>query len=104
MQLAIEALENFEIIKRSIGIIKQERSLMYTKLNQIDKIKTYCSDANFLFFQTFNHFNKIKERLFQEKILIKDFGNIGDYKGAIRATIGTKEMNYRLLSTIEQST
>jgi histidinol-phosphate aminotransferase len=104
MQLAIEALENFEIIKRSIEIIKEERSLMYTKLNQIDKIKTYCSDANFFFFQTFNHFNKIKERLFQEKILIKDFGNIGDYKGAIRTTIGTKEMNDRLLSTIEQLT
>ncbi len=104
MQLAIEALENFEIIKRSIEIIKQERSLIFNKLNQIKEIQTYSSDANFFFFQTFNHFNKIKERLFQEKILIKDFGNIGNYKGAMRATIGTKEMNDKVVSIIEQST
>ena len=104
MQLAIEALENFEIIKRSIEIIKQERSLIYNKLNQIKEIQTYSSDANFFFFQTFNHFNKIKERLFQEKILIKDFGNIGNYKGAMRATIGTKEMNNKVVSIIEQIT
>ncbi len=104
MQLAIEALENFEIIKRSIEIIKQERSLIFNKLNQIKEIQTYSSDANFFFFQTFNHFNKIKELLFQEKILIKDFGNIGNYKGAMRATIGTKEMNDKVVSIIEQST
>ncbi len=104
MQLAIEALENFEIIKRSIEIIKQERSLIYNKLNQIKEIQTYSSDANFFFFQTFNHFNKIKEHLFQEKLLIKDFGDIGNYKGAMRATIGTKEMNNKVVSIIEQIT
>ena len=104
MQLAIEALENFEIIKRSIEIIKQERQIVYDKLNQIKEIKTYSSDANFFFFQTFKHFNKIKEILSQEKILIKDFGNIGNYKGAMRATIGTKEMNDKLVSVLEKAT
>ncbi|MDQ6723971.1 MAG: histidinol-phosphate aminotransferase family protein, partial [Thermoproteota archaeon] len=104
MQLAIEALENFEIIKRSIEIIKQERYTIYNKLSQIKEIQTYSSDANFFFFQTFNHFNKIKEHLFKEKLLIKDFGDIGNYKGAFRATIGTKEINDKLVSIVEKST
>jgi histidinol-phosphate aminotransferase len=103
MQLAIEALENIEIIKRSIESIKQERNKVYNKLNQINEIKVYNSDANFFFFQTFDHFNKIKEIVFQEKILIKDFGNIGNYKGAMRATIGTKEMNDKLVSGLEKA-
>ena len=103
MQLAIEALENIKMIKRSIEIIKQERNTVYNKLNQLNEIKIYSSDANFFFFQTFNHFNKIKEILFEEKILIKDFGNIGNYKGAMRATIGTKEMNDKLVSVLEKS-
>jgi histidinol-phosphate aminotransferase len=103
MQLAMEALENIEIIKRSIENIKQERYKIYNKINQIKELKTYSSDANFIFFQTYNHFNKIKERIFQEKILIKDFGDIGNYKGAIRATIGTKEMNDKLVSILENS-
>jgi histidinol-phosphate aminotransferase len=104
MQLAIEAIENIEVIKRSIETIKQERSKIYNKLSQIKEIKTYDSDANFFFFQAFNHFNKIKEQSTHEKILIKYFGNIGNYKGAIRATIGTEEMNDRLISLLEKST
>jgi histidinol-phosphate aminotransferase len=104
MQIAIEALENIKMIKRSIEIIKQERNTVYNKLNQLNEIKIYGSDANFFFFQTFDHFNKIKEILFEEKILIKDFGNIGNYKGAMRATIGTKEMNDKLVSVLEKAT
>jgi histidinol-phosphate aminotransferase len=104
MQLAIEALENIKMTKRSIEIIKQERNTVYNKINQLNKIKIYGSDANFFFFQTFDYFNKIREILFQEKILIKDFGDIGNYKGAMRATIGTKEMNDKLVLALEKAT
>ena len=87
MQLAIEALENFKIIERSIETIKHERNILFNKINQIKEIKIYNSDANFFFFQTFDHFNKIKEQLFKEKILVKEYGNLVNYKGAMRATI-----------------
>ncbi len=103
MQLAITALENFEIIRRSIDSIKKERSVTYDKLNAIKEIKVYNSDANFLFFQTFNHFNKIKDMLFKEKLLIKEFGDIGNYKGAMRATIGKKEVNDAVVTTVEKA-
>src|SRR5919112_619886 len=93
MQLAIEAIENIEVIKRSIETIKQERNNIYNRLSQQKEIKIYKSDANFFFFQAFNHFSKIREQLTHEKILTKYFGDIGNYQGAMRATIGTKEMN-----------
>ncbi len=35
MQLAIEALENFKIIERSIETIKHERNILFNKINQI---------------------------------------------------------------------
>jgi histidinol-phosphate aminotransferase len=104
MQLAIEALENISIIKRSIEAIKQERRRMYDRLNQIKEITTYSPDANFFFLQAFNHFNKAKELLTQEKILIKYFGNIGNYEGALRATIGTREMNDKMVAVFENLT
>ena len=49
---------------------------VFNKINQIKEIKIYNSDANFFFFQTFDHFNKIKEQLFKEKILVKEYGNM----------------------------
>ncbi len=101
MQLAIEALENFNIIKRSIETIKHERNILFNKINQIKEIKIYSSDANFFFFQTFDNFKKIKEQLFQEKILVKEYGNLVNYKGAMRVTIGTKQMNNKLATILE---
>ncbi len=103
MQIAIEALENIEIIKRSINIIKKEREKIFRKLNQVNSIKIYESDANFFFFQTYDHFSKINEHLVAKKILIKNLGKVGTYIGAIRATIGNPEVNDKLICAIERA-
>jgi histidinol-phosphate aminotransferase len=42
--------------------------------------------------------------LTQEKILIKYFGNIGNYEGALRATIGTREINDKMVAVFENLT
>jgi histidinol-phosphate aminotransferase len=103
MQIAIEALENIEIIRRSINTIKKERERIFKKLKQVDSIRIYESDANFFFFQTYNHFSKINEHLSIGKILVKSLGKVGSYSGAIRATIGNPEVNDKLISAIERA-
>ena len=103
MQLAIEALENIHIVKRSIELIKTERSKIFEKLNKINQIKIFESHSNFFFLQTFNHFDKIRNLMYDEKILIKNFGNLGNYKGAMRITIGSTEMNDKIISVFEKS-
>lgn len=102
MQMAIEVLQNIHIIKRSINIIKKERERIFNELKEIGAIKIYPSDANFFFFQTFEHHNRIREELFNNKILIKSFGDIGNYKGAIRSTIGPSEINDKIISILLQ--
>jgi histidinol-phosphate aminotransferase len=103
MQLAIEVLANIHIVKRSIELIKTERSKIFEKLNKMNQIKIFESHSNFFFFQTFNHFDKIKNSMMNEKILIKNFGNLGNYQGAMRITIGNTEMNEKIVSIFEKS-
>ena len=103
MQLAIEALVNIHIIKRSIGLIKTERSRIFEKLSKINQIKIFESHSNFFFFQTFDHFDKIKNSMIDEKILIKNFGNLGNYQGAMRITIGNTDVNDKIISIFEKS-
>jgi histidinol-phosphate aminotransferase len=103
MQLAIEVLVNIHIVKRSIELIKIERSKIFERLNKINQIKIFESHSNFFFFQTFNHFEKIKNSMVDEKILIKNFGNLGNYQGAMRITIGNTEMNDKIISIFEKS-
>jgi histidinol-phosphate aminotransferase len=38
-----------------------------------------------------------------EKILIKNFGNLGNYQGAMRITIGNTEVNDKIISIFEKS-
>ncbi|HKR73609.1 MAG TPA: histidinol-phosphate transaminase [Candidatus Nitrosocosmicus sp.] len=103
MQLAIEVLANIHIVKRSIELIKMERSKIFEKLNKMNQIKIFESHSNFFFFQTFNHFDKIKNSMVDEKILIKNFGNLGNYQGAMRITIGNTEVNDKIISIFEKS-
>ena len=103
MQLAIEALDNIQMVNRSIEVIKRERTKMFDRLNKLDKIKIFKSDSNFFFFQTFSHYNNIKNQLLNERILIKNFGDLGNYNGAMRITIGNTEMNDKVISVIEKS-
>jgi histidinol-phosphate aminotransferase len=103
MQLAIEILVNIHIVKRSIELIKTERSKIFEKLNKISQIKIFESHSNFFFFQTFDHFDKIKNSMNDEKILVKNFGNLGNYRGAMRITIGNTEINDKIISIFEKS-
>jgi len=103
MQLAIEILVNIHIVKRSIELIKTERSKIFEKLNKMNQIKIFESHSNFFFFQTFDHFDKIKNSMMDEKILIKNFGNLGNYQGAMRITIGNTEVNDKIISIFEKS-
>lgn len=103
MQLAIEVLVNIHIVKRSIELIKTERSKIFGKLSKMNQIKIFESHSNFFFFQTFNHFDKIKNWMMDEKILIKNFGNLGNYRGAMRITIGDSEVNDKIISIFEKS-
>lgn len=98
MQMGIEILQNIHIINRSIAEIKKERERIFNELSKINKIKIYPSDANFFFFQTFEHHDRIKKELLNNKILIKSFGDLGNYKGAIRSTIGNSEINDKIIS------
>src|SRR6476469_7221038 len=45
MQLAIEALDNIQMVNRSIQVIKRERTKMFDRLNKLDKIKIFKSDS-----------------------------------------------------------
>ncbi len=103
MQLAIEVLVNIHKVKRSIQIIKKERSKIFERLNKMNQIKIFESHSNFFFIQTFDHFDKIKNSMMSEKILIKNFGNFGNYQGAMRITIGNTEVNDKIISIFEKS-
>ena len=73
---------------------------MFLSLSKIQGIKPFRSDANFVFFESFDLYDSIQEGLSHELISIKALGDFCRYRGCFRVTVGTEEMNDRFIGSI----
>jgi histidinol-phosphate aminotransferase len=103
LSLAIAAgvLARSEQVKKTIEIIRKERTRILDQLAGIGKLKTYRSDANFVFVEAGSNYAALSEALSEAGIVVKHLGNVAGHKGCMRITIGTQEINDRLLQAIE---
>ncbi len=103
LTIAATVLSKAQYIKQTIKIIKAERKRVFDQLVKFNGIKVFRSDANFIFFESYEKYNAILKSLQEAKLVVKAFGNIDDRKGCIRATIGTKNMNNKFLKSVEKA-
>ncbi len=102
LSIASKILTKSKYINQVVEEIKIERNQLYRKIKDIKSIKVYQSDANFIFIQAENQYEWLLKELKKEKMIVKEFGNIGQRRGCLRYTIGTKEMNEKFSKIIEK--
>jgi len=100
IKVASLMLSNGRYILDTVETIKMERDRVYEELIEIEGLNVYKSDANFIFFESFGSFNKIKQQLARRNIQVKMFGDMESYEGCMRVTIGTSEMNNIFLESV----
>ena len=81
-------------------LLKTERERVYNDLSEMEGLNVYKSDANFIFFESFEMYSNIMQELTKREIQVKMFGNLENYEGCIRVTIGTPKMNNMFLESI----
>lgn len=96
-------LSQYNYVNKTIKMIKEERTRVFYQLARLQGIKPFKSNANFIFFESFNKYEAILKSLKKERLVVKAFGNVEGRKGCIRVTIGTKNMNDKFLQSIEKS-
>lgn len=100
IKVASLMLSNGKYILDTVKSIKTERDRLYKELTEIEGLNVYKSDANFIFFESFGWYNKIKQQLARQNIQVKLFGNMESYEGCLRVTVGTPEMNNMFLESV----
>jgi histidinol-phosphate aminotransferase len=103
LTIAAAVLSQSHYIKQTIKMVKAERKRVFDQLVQFNGIKVFRSDANFIFFESYEKYGTILKSLKRAKLVVKAFGNIDDRKGCIRVTIGTKNMNNKFLRSVEKA-
>jgi histidinol-phosphate aminotransferase len=103
LTIARLVLSQFNYVKNTIEMVKQERKRVFDRLAKMNGIKAYKSNANFIFFESYEKYHGILRSLEKERLAIKTFGDIDGRKGCIRVTIGTTDMNDKFLKSIEEA-
>lgn len=97
LNAAISILKRVEEVKRVIEEVKAEREWLYRELGMLG-LRVFRSDANFILFDVDEHENMYRRLKDEEGILVRRIGQIGGYKGCLRVTVGTRDMNERFLN------
>lgn len=100
LAIATSALSAYQYFFEIIQLIRQQRDKMFLNLCKMQGIKPFRSDANFVFFESFDLYDSIQEGLRQESISIKALGDFYGYSGCFRVTVGTEEMNNKFICSI----
>jgi histidinol-phosphate aminotransferase len=104
LAIATSVLERAAHVKKTIEQVRGERRRASARLAKIDAIKTYRSDANFLFIEAGRkRYGAVVRELGKSGIAVKLLGDVAGHKGCMRVTIGTREMNDRFISCIERA-
>jgi histidinol-phosphate aminotransferase len=97
------ALSHGHYVKETVELIKRERKRVFDELCEMNGLKVFRSDANFIFLKSYDSYGRILSVLKKEGLSVKAFGNIDGHIGCIRVTIGTNEMNDKFLKSISKA-
>jgi len=103
-QKAVEAfLRSWDYVAEKIEDVKKERQRLFSKLSEMEGLKPFPSEANFILTRVDKRgcsSGLVQERLADAGIFVKDMGQERLCKNCIRITVGTPRMNNRLLAEL----
>ena len=103
-EAVLDALENAERVKKTIGRIVAEREKLIERLMNFSFVtKIYPTDANFVLVKTVA-VETIYKHLLDEKIVVRNRSTVELCAGCLRITVGTPNENEMLLETLERFT
>ncbi|MDD1773580.1 MAG: histidinol-phosphate transaminase [Methanomassiliicoccales archaeon] len=100
-RVAIAALKDTEYVKRTVQMVDKNRGPLSKGLRALG-FRVFPSNANFILTRSPMHSEKVVSNLAEKGILIRDFGKVRMLEDCVRITIGTSEMNARLLARLAE--
>ncbi len=98
---AATALRHSDAIDEQIELLISEREKLYNNLSQMQGVKAYPSETNFIMIRTAADATAVHKKLKQTGILIKNLNKPGPLKNCLRVTIGTPEENKEFLKSLK---
>jgi histidinol-phosphate aminotransferase len=99
---ALESLKDTEYLRSTIKAIVNERERLYDKLNQLDWLGVYPSQANFILCKVLNgKARKIHQELQRKGIFVRYF-DTAELKDCLRISVGKPEHTDTLIAALKE--
>jgi histidinol-phosphate aminotransferase len=102
LRMGLKMLTNVDVVEKAVERLKVERWRLIRQLNEVQGVKAFDSQTNFVLFQTDRPCNEIYQGLLTRGVLIKKLGRILELDNCFRTTVGLPEMNAQLLDCLRQ--
>ncbi|MBI2427767.1 MAG: histidinol-phosphate transaminase [Ignavibacteriales bacterium] len=100
--VAIKLMQQQQLINERIAYIKKQKMFLYENLGQIDTIKVFPSQTNFLIFTVKNGATALFENLLSENVLIRDVSSYPMLNNTLRVNAGTETENKAFLTALKK--
>ena len=100
IEVGIMALRQSKYFSDVANLVKKERSRIIANLQQMKIFEVFDSKANFVLFAAGGSGQRIYKALIEQGISIKNLGRIGSHEGCLRVTVGSQDMNSKVLTAI----
>lgn len=97
---AMRLLDEQPMIDKRAAFIRAERRRMFERLAQMDGVRPFPSQANFILFETNRPVGTVFHGLIERGVLIRDVSHYPMLDRAMRVTIGTREENDAFLTAL----
>ena len=99
---AIAAVGDQDFIKRSVDMVAEQRPKLAAELRRLG-FEPFPSDSNFILARSPIDHTEMIEGMRKRKVLIRDFGSKRRTENCVRMTVGTEELNARMVQAMEDT-
>jgi len=101
-QIFVEVLfRHLDLVRERIELLKSERNRLYAALNEIENVRSFQSDSNFLLFQSKKASQTILDGLLKCGVLVRDVSSYPMLERMLRVNAGTPVENDAFLSALK---
>lgn len=103
--VAVKLLQKKELMDERIAYIKKQKEFLYQNLRtigEINGIRVFHSDTNFLIFKLKSDVKVLFEKLLNDNVLVRDVSSYPMLKNTLRVNAGTESENMAFLTALKK--
>ncbi len=102
LSMGRKLLENIAIVRESVQALRAERRNLIAELNKLKDVEAFDSKTNFVTFNVGKSYEEVYVHCLKQGLIIKKLGKLLNYANCLRTTVGTPEMNRRLIAALKE--